>query len=351
MSKVGRNDPCHCGSGKKYKKCCGANNVIEFNPHLYNNELDLLNEELMGFAITNYESKLMKSTENYTLFHLPEGGKDEVDAYLPLLTAWIMVNETMENGKTIFENFRAKKLNKIKYPRVKKVFSSWNQAQPGVYKIISIDNHQVPRITIQDIDTNQTYKCIAKEETEQNIGNLLIGLLVPYIDTHDFLVGRLEFSNEGVDYILDLLSEIDINEDKLNDVFPEFLANVIQPETEDELDWLSPTHEMVALLFTKHMMEKGMNELVIQAGVLLWNAYCLSHDPIIKKLGAYAAALEYFMHQTFLENHHITQAQMAKEYGTSSRTVSTNFRKLFNEIQALDDAYDLFNMGDNFTYY
>ena len=20
----GRNDPCHCGSGKKYKKCCGA---------------------------------------------------------------------------------------------------------------------------------------------------------------------------------------------------------------------------------------------------------------------------------------------------------------------------------------
>jgi SWIM/SEC-C metal-binding protein len=21
--KVGRNDPCHCGSGKKYKKCCG----------------------------------------------------------------------------------------------------------------------------------------------------------------------------------------------------------------------------------------------------------------------------------------------------------------------------------------
>lgn len=23
-AKVGRNDPCHCGSGKKYKKCCGA---------------------------------------------------------------------------------------------------------------------------------------------------------------------------------------------------------------------------------------------------------------------------------------------------------------------------------------
>ncbi|WP_407160278.1 UPF0149 family protein [Bradyrhizobium sp. STM 3557] len=25
MRKVGRNDPCPCGSGKKYKRCCGAN--------------------------------------------------------------------------------------------------------------------------------------------------------------------------------------------------------------------------------------------------------------------------------------------------------------------------------------
>ena len=23
VTKVGRNDPCVCGSGKKYKKCCG----------------------------------------------------------------------------------------------------------------------------------------------------------------------------------------------------------------------------------------------------------------------------------------------------------------------------------------
>ncbi|MCL2493664.1 MAG: SEC-C metal-binding domain-containing protein [Clostridiales bacterium] len=24
-AKVGRNDPCPCGSGKKYKNCCGKN--------------------------------------------------------------------------------------------------------------------------------------------------------------------------------------------------------------------------------------------------------------------------------------------------------------------------------------
>jgi uncharacterized protein YecA (UPF0149 family) len=23
VPQIGRNDPCHCGSGKKYKRCCG----------------------------------------------------------------------------------------------------------------------------------------------------------------------------------------------------------------------------------------------------------------------------------------------------------------------------------------
>ena len=27
--KVGRNDPCPCGSGKKYKKCCGQNETAD----------------------------------------------------------------------------------------------------------------------------------------------------------------------------------------------------------------------------------------------------------------------------------------------------------------------------------
>ena len=27
--KVGRNDSCPCGSGKKYRKCCGASGILE----------------------------------------------------------------------------------------------------------------------------------------------------------------------------------------------------------------------------------------------------------------------------------------------------------------------------------
>lgn len=29
MKEVGRNDPCPCGSGKKFKKCCGLKNPLQ----------------------------------------------------------------------------------------------------------------------------------------------------------------------------------------------------------------------------------------------------------------------------------------------------------------------------------
>ena len=29
VKKIGRNEPCPCGSGKKYKKCCGQNEVAD----------------------------------------------------------------------------------------------------------------------------------------------------------------------------------------------------------------------------------------------------------------------------------------------------------------------------------
>ena len=34
MTTIGRNDPCHCGSGKKYKKCCLAKDQADAHPHL-----------------------------------------------------------------------------------------------------------------------------------------------------------------------------------------------------------------------------------------------------------------------------------------------------------------------------
>lgn len=58
MNKVGRNDPCPCGSGKKFKKCCEA----------------LSGKKTHSFAITQDEkaTKLTSLFAKQTFFTAPE---------------------------------------------------------------------------------------------------------------------------------------------------------------------------------------------------------------------------------------------------------------------------------------
>jgi tetratricopeptide (TPR) repeat protein len=45
--KTGRNDPCPCGSGKKYKKCClNAVSPIETNSRFFYSDLDKLSNRV-----------------------------------------------------------------------------------------------------------------------------------------------------------------------------------------------------------------------------------------------------------------------------------------------------------------
>ena len=55
-AKLGRNDPCHCGSGKKYKKCCINAAAVPYplpsedTPDSYDSAPDLSNESLVHTA-------------------------------------------------------------------------------------------------------------------------------------------------------------------------------------------------------------------------------------------------------------------------------------------------------------
>lgn len=53
MSDIGRNDPCPCGSGKKYKKCC-LGKPRQYSPEL---EADL---ELGKKLVEEYDNSLKK---------------------------------------------------------------------------------------------------------------------------------------------------------------------------------------------------------------------------------------------------------------------------------------------------
>lgn len=342
MGKIKRNDPCPCGSGKKYKKCCGANNVIEFNPSLYNNELDVLNEKLMNYAVTHFEKELTDHAQYYVDSYLADYEEDELNYYISILSAWIILKEPIKDGQTIFEMFYAKEKNKIRHPRTTKIFSSWNEAQAGVFQMTS--THDQSNITLLDISTNQTYPFLSKNKEAQHVvGNYAVGILIPYVNAYDFLFGMIEVPKDHENHILNLLNDIAMNNKSLDDVFPKFLADTFNPDSDVPLQWTDPRHEMVAKVFEKQMTSKNIDDEIIQAGILFWNVYCLKENPNIKKPGTYASALDYLIQVNFVEDTSVTQAQLAKEYGTSPGTVSTNYRKLADVMENKLDEYGLSN--------
>jgi SEC-C motif len=63
--KVGRNDPCHCGSGKKYKHCCMLAAAVSASapPELLwrrlRTSLEGLPQRMMAFVEQTYGAVLM----------------------------------------------------------------------------------------------------------------------------------------------------------------------------------------------------------------------------------------------------------------------------------------------------
>lgn len=62
--KIGRNDPCHCGSGKKYKHCCYAKDSVKHEaPEEVVDEADAASEEATDTAPANAPDAAAKKRE------------------------------------------------------------------------------------------------------------------------------------------------------------------------------------------------------------------------------------------------------------------------------------------------
>jgi len=62
MGTVGRNDPCHCGSGKKYKKCCLSKDEESHSPLTAVGKIDLINSSQPRCGLCG-KAKKLKVTE------------------------------------------------------------------------------------------------------------------------------------------------------------------------------------------------------------------------------------------------------------------------------------------------
>ncbi|MGY0692014.1 YecA family protein [Virgibacillus sp. FSP13] len=330
MSKIRRNDPCPCGSGKKYKKCHGASNATGVNPKLINDSLDRLHQEVISFAINNNQNKINEQIKKHDNPFLQDN-VETADVYTTGLTMWILLNvPCFTNNQTIFDIFyhhRKATLNQ----QTSNAFAKWRNTVPSVYEVISVDQLQKRAVTVRDILTEDSFQIPFHDGDDYLEGSLIIGTLVPFANQHNFFYTLIKLYRHDKEVLRKLLQQYTNEIGGLSRNFPNFLADALLLGV-DANEWDNPLHEETAQLFAKHMVDKDIHDEIILKGVALWNQYCKAENPSLKKIESYAAALEYLVQKTLLASTSVTQGQLAEEYGASPGTVSTIFRKLSNVL-------------------
>ncbi|MEC5273044.1 tetratricopeptide repeat protein [Caldifermentibacillus hisashii] len=357
MKKIGRNDLCPCGSGKKYKNCCGKSNVITMES-LIEKELMNVQVDLLKFALENYEEEVNEFIADWIEdLDIPE---EALEMFYFFTLVWAITDFEIY-GKTILEHFIDKKGSKWNRPRIRNILPTWSQAKPSVAIIEEQDENQL--LTLKDIFTNEIKKVKVLEDHPVETGGIVVGILLPageififFTSFIDLPAGLTEKVKKGVYQLFEKSDEGNPNE-FLSTFYPEILHFFIfgpNPAAED-LEWLSPKHLEVAQEFQDYM-EDIYDEVIIKLGVYLWHQYCLKKNPKVMKPSVYVATLRYLIDQFIPYGDWVTQNELAEEFGISSSSLSAKYRDmekvLKDELDELEEklANSADEMYDDFQH-
>ncbi len=346
MKKVGRNDLCPCGSGKKYKICCGKSNVISLEL-LLDNELSKLQADIINYSLDMHGEEMSDFlADRLEELVIPEDALEMVHFFT---VSWFITSINV-NDKTILEEYIDHNRSKWTRQRVKDILLSWKHGKPTVAIIQSQDENQL--LTLNDLFTDEIYKVkVLDQDHNVETGGIAIGIILPAGEHSIFFPSFIDLpaslTEPLKEAVIQLFEESDETDpiDYLSLYYPEVLHLFMfgpEPNIED-LDWMSPKHFEVAQEF-KEYIEDFHDEVIIKLGVHLWYQYCSRKNPKIIKTSVYAAALIYLVDRFIPFGEYVTQNQLAKEFNISSSSLSARYRDmekvLKEEIEDLEKKLD-----------
>ncbi len=335
MNKIGRNDPCPCGSGKKYKKCCEKGNVVTIDS-LLEEETQRIQFTILDFAYTNYEWKLNherdRAAQKYHLFTLEEAAVDI------LFDGWFVTTYPIEKGKTVIEDFIKKQLHTVKRHGVKEIISKWNQSQFVIGEVTEIEGN---RVRVHDILRDQIFDF--QDNSRLEVGDYAAGIALPYRENIVIPFSILfKFKKEfGTKYRRFLHSEYDSFNGSVQDYFKEsylrivdhFMAINANPKSESEfemvdigeLEWGSVNEKLAAEELVYFMEDYQVSNEVISLSLQLLSQYFEMRSPRIQNPSIYAASMFHLVAQYITFGHSFSQKELARHFDVSVGSISSRY--------------------------
>lgn len=336
---VGRNDPCPCGSGKKYKKCHGREQSVSVN--------DLVNEEL--FKVRQ-------------LFFSENPNQDNIMEFRELQQEWQprLMQTMAENDAQAFviENFLFMKkpelwqehLNKqielSQRPSTQEVLQNWNDVKVFVGQYVKGDENSAQ---FKDAFTGDMYTMADQPPTDMVDGQGLLAILLPDSRVGKegalFLNGYLTIVGEFTPFFEGLKAEMkkaDATEGEqyVRDNYLAVVESIVKYSTStvDDSIELSPEHQSVMDVLQKHVAEADFDEETVDNVTSIMNSYLTSQQPSVQKPEALVGG-----YWRFLQDHELIKGPMlapkdlSEKFDVSSSTIlkrSKEFGSYFEELLA-----------------
>ncbi|MFQ6050204.1 MAG: YecA family protein [Candidatus Hydrothermarchaeota archaeon] len=158
--KIGRNDPCPCGSGEKYKKCCLSQHlrIIRTVP--------VLKSMIDEFSDLRRFKQDIKECVSLFLTDI-----DIPDEFIQVrVHDWFIFNYTLSSGKTILQTFKEEKANELSNDELE-ILEEWENTIFGVFQITKVIENK--GVNLKDIFTGREYLVedlrAAKPELENSV--------------------------------------------------------------------------------------------------------------------------------------------------------------------------------------
>ncbi|AQQ51927.1 SEC-C metal-binding domain-containing protein [Planococcus lenghuensis] len=166
---IGRNDPCPCGSGKKYKKCCGQNNAAD----RVNEEIDQALRGILQDFFENHprpsQQKELLTWKNKTEDLLvPLHGEDKAASVIGDL---FFFSERAD----IWNEFIQGQLERADRRQQKQLLAGWLNPLFIAGEITAIENYQA---TVRDIRTGIQHTALVNEAFPAVADSIALGFFV-----------------------------------------------------------------------------------------------------------------------------------------------------------------------------
>ncbi|WP_416145476.1 SEC-C metal-binding domain-containing protein [Planococcus koreensis] len=336
---VGRNDPCPCGSGKKYKKCHGKQQTVSIND-LVNDELFKVRQQFFSDNPNQEQLPAFRELQQQWQPRLMQS-MAENDAQ-----AFVIENFLFMQKPELWADFLTKQIEAAQRPTTKEVLENWKDVKVFLGQFVAGNETSAQ---FKDAFTGEVFKMTDQPPTDMQDNQGLLAILLPDARIGEegalFLNGYLTVVGEFTPFFEKLKAQMASDNATdgtayLRDNYLAVVEMIVKYSTGsvDESVELSPEHQSVMDELNKHVEGADFDAETVDNVTSILNSYLVSQQPTVQKPEALVAG-----YWRFLQDHELIKGPMlapkdlSEKFGVSSSTIlkrSKEFGSYFEELLA-----------------